>query len=154
MTIPRRHLLALPLAGVLPAVAARREAPDLGFSIELPDNWVPIPRAEILEAVERARQAGAATDWTLRAAWQRLPHQRWFSLPHLTLDTRAEAGAPDGPPRAEHLEGRAGPRTVHTHRAQWQRGGEALRLTLLAWEDERALFDAVLASARIGADGG
>lgn len=150
MSLPRRRLLTLPLLCALPVRAARREAEDLGFSIDLPDNWIPIPRAEILEAVERARQAGASTDWTLRAAWQRLPHQRWFSLPHLTLDTRPASGEPEAPPRAEHLEGRAGPRTVHTHRAQWRRGGEALRLTLLAWEDERALFDAALASVRFG----
>ncbi len=151
MKFTRRRLFALPLAGVLPAHAARREAEDLGLSLELPDNWIPIPRAEILEAVDRARGAGATTDWTLRAAWQRLPHQRWFSLPHLTLDTRPAPGEPDAPPRVEHLEGRAGPRTVHTHRAQWQRGGEAQRLTLLAWEDERVLFDAALASLRFGA---
>ena len=150
MNLPRRRLFVLPFAYVLPAHAARRGAEDLGLSLELPDNWIPIPRAEIVEAVDRARSAGAATDWTLRAAWQRLPHQRWFSLPHLTLDTRAAPGAPDAPPSVEHLEGRAGPRTVHTHRALWRRGGEAQRLTLLAWDDERVLFDAALASVRFG----
>lgn len=142
-----RRFLMLALGSLAwSAGAARREVEDLGLALELPDNWVPIPRAEILEALERARVAGAATDWLLRAAWQRLPHQRWFSLPHLLLETRPAPGEPDRPPAAATEIGRAGARSVHTHRAEWRRGGQALRLTLLSFDDQQAVFDAALAS--------
>lgn len=146
----RRELLQagwmVPLGGVLPAGAAQRSVDELGLALELPDNWVPVPRAEILEAVERARTAGAGAEWTLRAAWQRLPHLRWFSLPHLLLESRPAAGDLGAVPEATNEVGRAGTREVHTHRAVWRRGPEALRLTLLAFEDQRPLFDGVLRS--------
>lgn len=146
----RRPLLLaaalVPLAASAPAGAARRGFDELGLAFELPDNWVPVPRAEILEALERARSAGAATEWTLRAAWQRLPHQRWFSLPHLLLESRPAAGEVGAVPEATTEVGRAGAREVHTHRAVWRRGSEALRLTLLAFEDQQPLFDDVLRS--------
>lgn len=135
-----------PLLGMSPARAARRGFDELGLAFDLPDNWVPVPRAEIVEAVERARTAGASTDWTLRAAWQRLPHLRWFSLPHLLLESRPEAGDLGAVPAVTSEVGRAGAREVHTHRAAWRRDPEALRLTLLAFEDQRALFDGVLGS--------
>lgn len=138
--------LTVPLAGLPPARAARRSVDELGLAFELPDNWVPVPRAEILEALARARTAGAGAEWTLRAAWQRLPHQRWFSLPHLLLESRPAAGEVGAVPEATTEVGRAGAREVHTHRAVWRRGPEALRLTLLAFEDQQPLFDGVLRS--------
>jgi hypothetical protein len=77
----------------------------------LPDNWRPIPRAEIVEARERAAQAtGEASGPLPVAAFQRLPTLQWFSLPHALLfweraqppgvdgmaaDTAAAPGHPD-----------------------------------------------------------
>ncbi len=71
MTQRRTLLRALPgLAGVMalaaglrPAAAAERQVEDLGLSLNLPEAWIPIPRAEVLEAVARAREAGAPVIW-------------------------------------------------------------------------------------------
>ena len=151
---PRRRsilIAALGTAGsaLLPvsaAWAARREVEDLALAIELPDHWVPIPRAEILEARDRAVAAGASTEWTMRAAWQPPPHLRWFTQPHLTLESRPAPGLPDTAPAVEHVAGRAGSRTVHTHRAQWRGVGLDLRLSLLSLEDRREDFERWVAS--------
>ena len=155
MNAARRSLLAVPLAsvcGVLtlagPARAARREVEDLGLSIELPDHWVPIPRAEILEARDRAVAAGASTEWTVRAAWQPPPHLRWFTLPHLTLESRAAPGQAEMAPAIEHLVGRSGSRTVHTHRAAWRTDGLDLRLSLLSFDERRDDFEMWVAGLR------
>lgn len=140
----RRSLLtALALSPCLPrpARAARRELPGLGLHLELPESWIPVPRAEILEAVARGREAGAASEWTLLGAWQRLPHLRWFSLPHLLLEAQPGAGLPDRRPQAlAHELARAGTRSIHSHRASWSRDGQSLRFTLLAFEDMQADF--------------
>lgn len=155
----RRALLAAPLSLVacsalllLPtgrAWAAQREVADLGLSLELPDSWVPIPRAEILEARDRARAAGASSEWTMRAAWQPPPHLRWFTLPHLALESRPAPGLADAAPTVEHLEGRSGSRTVHTHQATWRTGEADLRMRLLSFEDRRQDFQDWVASLRI-----
>ncbi len=51
--------------------------------VHLPDNWRPIPRAEIIEARERAEKVtGRAAGPIPAAAFQRLPTLQWFSLPH------------------------------------------------------------------------
>lgn len=146
----RRTLLsALTLGPCLPAPAgaARRELPDLGLHLTLPDRWIPVPRAEILEAVARGREAGAISDWTLAGAWQRLPHLRWFTLPHLLLESQPGAGLPDQRPQGvEHEVARAGATAVHSHRARWAWGGQRLRFTLLAFEDMQAEFEAWMAS--------
>lgn len=149
----RRSILtaALGAAGsaLLPvgvARAARREVQDLGLALELPDHWVPIPRAEILEARDRAVAAGASTEWTMRAAWQPPPHLRWFTLPHLTVESRPAPGLPDTSPAVEHVTGRAGSRTVHTHRAQWRAGGLDLRLSLLSFDERGQEFERWVAS--------
>lgn len=131
-----------------PVQAAVRSVDDLSITLDLPDDWIPIPRAEIVEATDRARSAGAATDWTLRAAWQRVPHQRWFTLPHLLLESQAATDGVAQPLAIAHTEGRAGPRTVYTHQARWSRNAVALRLTLLSWEDERPRFEAWVAGLR------
>lgn len=141
--------LALAASVPLPARAARRELPDLGLHLELPDRWIPVPRAEILEAVARGREAGAGADWALAAAWQRLPHQRWFTLPHLLLEAQPGAGLPDRLPQAlEHERAQAGSVAVHSHRASWSWGGRRLRFTLLALEDMQPDFAAWMASVR------
>lgn len=149
----RRTLLtALALLGPgLPpsAWAARRELPGLGLQFELPDRWIPVPRAEILEAVARGREAGATSDWTVVGAWQRLPHLRWFSLPHLLLESQPSAGLPDHRPQEiAHEAARAGAGVVHSHRAPWAWGGQPLRFTLLAFEDMQAEFTSWMASIR------
>jgi hypothetical protein len=153
MTPGRRSLLALPLGlacGVLlpirQAQAARREVEDLGLSVELPDHWVPIPRAEILEARDRAVAAGASTEWTMRAAWQQPPHLRWFSLPYLTLESHAAPGLAEAAPAIEHVAGQSGGRPVHAHRAVWRADGLDLRLSLLSFDDRRDEFESWVAS--------
>ena len=155
MNPERRSLLALPLGlacGVLVPIrqarAARREVEDLGLSLELPDHWVPIPRAEILEARDRAVAAGASTEWTTRAAWQPPPHLRWFTLPHLTLESRAAPGLDEAVPAVEHVAGRSGGRTVHAHRAVWRADGLDLRLSLLSFDERRDEFERWVASLR------
>jgi muconolactone delta-isomerase len=151
----RRSLFALPLGvacGALLTVgrarAARREVEDLGLSLELPDHWVPIPRAEILEARDRAVAAGASTEWTMRAAWQQPPHLRWFSLPYLTLESRAAPGLAEAAPAVEHVAGQSGGRTIHAHRAVWRTEGLDLRLSLLSFDERRDEFESWLASLR------
>lgn len=130
-----------------PAWAVRRELPGLDLHLELPDRWIPVPRAEILEAVARGREAGAASDWRLAGAWQQLPHLRWFSLPHLLLESQPGAGLPNRRPQATtHEVARAGTRTVHSHRADWTWDDQKLRFTLLAFEDMQAEFTAWMAS--------
>lgn len=50
--------------------------------VMLPDHWRPIPRAEIVEAHDRALQAnGGAGPPLPAAAFQQLPTLRWFTLP-------------------------------------------------------------------------
>lgn len=154
----RRDTLSALALGCMLALASqaraeRREIDDgaLRLSLDLPSDWIPIPRAEIVEAGERARAAGAPAEWTVRAAWQRVPHQRWFTLPHLLLETRpsgATAASPPGPPA--HEVGQAGTRTVHRHRSAWSAPGEDAQLTLLSWSDEQALFARIAASLRLG----
>lgn len=158
MNAARRSLLSVPLGlacgALLPgsARAARREVDDLGLSLELPDHWVPIPRAEILEARGRAVAAGASTEWTMRAAWQPPPHLRWFTLPHLTLDSRAASGLGEATPAVEHVAGRSGNRTVYSHRAVWRTEGLDLRLSLLSFDARRDEFERWVASLRTGRD--
>ncbi|HEU4458956.1 MAG TPA: hypothetical protein VFR90_07525 [Methylibium sp.] len=153
---PRRRdaLAALLALACAPAARAARQRVDddgLRLGLDLPSDWIPIPRAEIVEAGERARAAGADSAWTVRAAWQRVPHQRWFTLPHLLLESRPSAQAPaTRPARGAHELGRAGARSVHRHRASWSQPGLELQLTLLAWDDERELFDAIVASLETG----
>lgn len=151
----RRAALVLPMAAACGALlpvgrawAVRREVEDLGISLELPDHWVPIPRAEILEARQRALAAGAAADWTLRAAWQPPPHLRWFTLPHLLLESQPAGDAADSEPAVELLDGRSGSRPVRVHRAEWQRAGVRLRLTLLDFEQRRDEFERWVATLR------
>lgn len=157
MTQRRTLLRALPgLAGVMalaaglrPAAAAERQVEDLGLSLKLPEAWIPIPRAEVLEAVARAREAGAADDWTLRAGWQRLPHLRWFTLPHLLMATQPAPGQADQAPGPVLSEvGQAGSRAVHSHRVLWVQQGQRCRLQLLALADEAALMAGIRDSLR------
>lgn len=151
----RRYLLAVPLGFVCGALlpigrarAARREVEDLGLSLELPDHWVPIPRAEILEARDRAVAADASTEWTMRAAWQQPPHLRWFTLPYLTLESRAALGLAETAPAVEYVDGQSGGRTVHAHRAAWRTDGLDLRLSLLSFDERRGEFESWVASLR------
>jgi len=157
----RRSLLTFPFAALCgalcgalfpatPVRAARRELEDLALSVELPDHWVPIPRAEILEARDRAVAAGASSEWTMRAAWQPPPHLRWFTLPHLALESRPAPGQADAAPAVEHITGRSGARTVYSHRAQWRTDGQDLRLSLLSFDDQRDEFERWVASLRTG----
>jgi hypothetical protein len=155
MNMLRRSLLAGPLGvaygALMPirqARAARRLVEDVGLSLELPDHWVPIPRAEILEARDRAVAAGASTEWTMRAAWQPPPHLRWFTLPHLTLESRAALGVAGSTPAVEHLSGRSASRTVQTYRALWQTDDLDLRLSLLSFEERHDEFETWMASLR------
>ena len=147
----RSMLLGAGASALLPlrsTEAARREIEDLRLSVELPDDWIPIPRAEILEARDRALAAGASSEWTMRAAWQPPPHLRWFSLPHLALESRPATGTATTTPAIEHLVGRSGARTVHAHRALWRRAGLDVRLSLLDFEDRRDVFKGWVASLR------
>lgn len=155
MNPERRSLFAVTLSAVCGALmpirraqAARREVDDLGLSLDLPDHWVPIPRAEILEARDRAVAAGASTEWDMRAAWQPPPHLRWFTLPHLTLESRAAPGLAETAPVVEYVEGRLGGRTVHTHRALLRVEGLDVRLRLLSFDDRREEFNGWVTSLR------
>ncbi len=68
---------------------------DLPGAVLLPDNWRPIPRAEVQEARERAAQANQGRLAPLPvAAFQRLPTLQWFTLPHALVYWQA------GPPTA------------------------------------------------------
>ena len=87
-TPARARLLAVAAALCCAPVAAEvqvvlENAPGV---VLLPDNWRPIPRAEIVEARERAAQASGQPSGPLPvAAFQRLPTLQWFSLPHALL---------------------------------------------------------------------
>lgn len=155
MVSSRRLMLAAAVAiacgALLPAKraqAARRVVEDLELALELPDHWVPIPRAEILEARARALAAGASAEWSMRAAWQPPPHLRWFTLPHLALESRPAPGLPDAASSVEHIAGRSAGRTVHSHRATWRSDGLDLRLSLLSFEDRRDEFETWVGSLR------
>jgi hypothetical protein len=84
----------------------------------------------------------------MRAAWQPPPHLRWFTLPHLTLESRAAPGLPETAPAIEHATGSSGGRTVYAHRAVWRTDGLDLRLNLLSFDERRDEFGRWVASLR------
>lgn len=87
-------LLALPARGDR---AVTIEA--TGEAILIPDLWWPIPRAEIIEAHDRALSLGLPVPF-VEAAFQRLPTLQWFKLPYLTVRISRDCAPPDGPWRS------------------------------------------------------
>lgn len=135
------------------------EAPG---SIALPDDWRPIPRAEVVEAGERAAQlAGTLSVPRPVAAFQRLPTLQWFTLPHALLFWApaqpggavppplddAEAVAPDL--QIRHRSGRAGSSAVEFWQARVQRQDGVFNLDLYTRDpDGRALLIGMVAGLR------
>ena len=124
--------------------------------VRLPDNWRPIPRAEIVEARERAaKSTSAALPPLPAAAFQRLPTLQWFTLPHALVYWQPSDAVPenqdDAKGAAEQLApdlrvsedlGR-GPRglSVHAWHCHVVRHDGRFRIELLtADEDGRALI--------------